>query len=114
MVFPGWAQAFDIDEVLEPHSVYAAHDLRGARYIIAHTTPSTWLCAPVTELALARVAAGDAELRDAFRHSSTGTVEKFTVHGPAVVDESLTLCGELTDDELPEAGLRIGWAVRCA
>lgn len=70
MVFTDWAQAFDIDEVLEPDSVFAAHDQRGARYIVAHTTPTTWLCAPVTDLALARVASGHAELRDAFRHSA--------------------------------------------
>jgi hypothetical protein len=76
------------------------------------------LCAPVSDRALACVRSGQAELRDAFTHSSTGAVDLVTVSTRPgrrpEIHESLRLCCELTDDELPKAGIRFRPAARCA
>jgi hypothetical protein len=106
--------AWEIDEVLMPDEVFAAHDDEGRRYLIAHTEASTWLCAPISERALACVASGQAELRAVFAHSSTGMVERLIVSGAAVCEETLVPCAELTDDELPRPGVRLCWQARCA
>jgi hypothetical protein len=116
----------EVDEVLARRGarleVFSAHDPDGSRYLVAHTRgqgrAGTWLCAPVTERALACVQSGRAELRDAFAHSATGAVERITIstrsgHRPEF-EESVRLCAELTDEELPQPGIRIGVAARCA
>jgi hypothetical protein len=114
----------EVDEVLmadgaEPQ-VVSAHTPGGERYLLAHTGgegwEGTWLCAVVTDRALDCVAAGRAEIRDAFAHSATGFVEQVTVAGArrGVVRGTLRLCGELTDDDLPERGIRLVRTARCA
>ena len=109
----GWPLALELDEVLLPDEVFAAHD-DFSRYLVVHDTSSSWLCAPISELALRCVASGRAELRSAFAHSLTGMVERFTVEGGAVCGESMIPCAELRDEDLPRPGARLGWEARCA
>jgi hypothetical protein len=111
MVSEWWA-GLEIDDVLAPGQVYAAHDGEG-RYLIAHTSAPTWLCAPISERALACVVSGRAELRSAFAHSLTGMVERLTVQS-SVCRESVVPCAQLGDEDLPPAGVRLGWQARCA
>ncbi len=113
-LFRGWRAPVEIDEVLLAEEVFSAHDQQGTRYVIAHTGAATWLCAPISERALACVSSGRAELRAVFAHSLTGMAERLTVSGAAVREESLVPCAELTDEVLPRPGLRLGWQARCA
>jgi hypothetical protein len=122
----GSGLALEVDDVLAITganlNVFSAHDPSGSRYLVAHTSgqgrAGTWLCAPVTERALACVQSGRAELRDVFAHSATGAVEKITVSTKSArrpkFHESLRLCTELTNEELPEPGVRLGLPARCA
>jgi hypothetical protein len=103
-----------IDDTLVTGEVFSAHDEQGSRYVIARTSVATWLCAPISELALSCLTSGRAELRAVFAHSRTGMVERLTVWGATVREESLVPCAELTDDVLPKAGLRLRERVRCA
>ena len=105
---------FEIDDVLMPDQVFAAHDHEGTRYVIAHTTAATWLCAPISDRALACVTSGRAELRAVFAHSLTGMVERFSAQGASAGDGSIIPCAELTDEVLPEPGVRLNWQARCA
>jgi hypothetical protein len=114
----------EVDEVLMAEGpqpqVVSAHTPAGERYLLAHTGGAgwtgTWLCAKVTDRALDCVAAGRADVRDAFAHSATGFVERVTIGtGRAgVLQETLRLCSELTDDELPRPGIRLASPARCA
>ncbi len=113
-LFQGGRTALEVDEVLMPEEVFSAHDDRGSRYLVAHTSAATWLAAPISERALACVASGRAELRAVFAHSNTGMVERFTVWGSMVCEESTVPCAELTDDVLPRPGVRLCWQARCA
>lgn len=112
-LFRSW-MAMDIDEVLMLGSVFSAHDWQGRRYLVARTGDNTWLCAPITERALECVASGRAELRSVFAHSATGMVEQLTVKGARVCHDELLACSELSDDDLPVAGLRIQEPACCA
>ncbi len=113
-VFRDWRTPMVIDEALMPGDVFSTHDENGARYLLAHTTASTWLCAPISERALECVRSGRAELRAVFAHSATGMVERLTVRQGAVCQESLVPCAQLTDDVLPRPGVRLCWQARCA
>lgn len=113
-LFNGWKMALQIDEALMEDDVFAAHDEQGTHYLLAHTAADTWLCAPLSERALECVASGQAELRAVFAHSSTGMVERLTVRGSVVCQESVVPGRELTDDELPRPGVRLCWQARCA
>lgn len=108
-----WWAGLEIDDVLAPGEVYVAHDSEG-RYLIAQTSAPTWLCAPISERALACVVSGRAELRSAFVHSLTGMVERLTVQSSSVCQDSVVPCAQLSDQELPPAGVRLGWHARCA
>jgi len=114
MMFRGWQSALEIDAELMPEDVFSAHDSLGTRFLLAHTAASTWLCAPITERALECVASGQAELRAVFAHSSTGMVERLTVHQGVVCEESLVPCASLNDNVLPRPGVRLCWQARCA
>jgi hypothetical protein len=60
-----------------------------------------WLCVPSSERAIQAVLTGRGSLRDAIRHSTTGTVDLVRVeHGRAVPDRCL-LCASLPDSLLP-------------
>jgi hypothetical protein len=118
--------ALEVDDVLARTGarvdVFSAHDPTGSRYLVAHTRgrgkAGTWLCAPVSERALACVCSGQADLRDAFVHSATGAVDLVTVSTrpgrQPQFQESLRLCCDLTEDELPKAGFRFRQPARCA
>jgi hypothetical protein len=99
--------SLDIDDVLVDDEVFSGHDQSGTRYLIVHTAGTTWLCAPVTDRALDCVASNRADIRDVLLHSATGLVERLTIHGSLVCQDSLKFCRELTDDELPQPGLRL-------
>jgi hypothetical protein len=113
-LFRGWQLGLEIDEVLMAEDVFSAHDEQGNRYLMAHTAASTWLCAPISKLALECVASGRSELRTVFAHSSTGMVDQLTVRGAAVIKQSIVPCAELDDDVLPRRGVRLCWRARCA
>jgi hypothetical protein len=122
----GSCLGLEVDDVLAARGaqpeVFSAHDPSGSHYLVAHTRgqgrAGTWLCAPVSERALACVQSGRAELRDVFAHSATGAVDRITVSARSgrrpKFQESLRLCAELTDEELPQPGIRLGLPARCA
>jgi len=112
-LFRGWPPAIELDEVLVPEEVFAAHDEYN-RYVIARTDTATWLCAPISDLALECVSTGRAELRSVFAHSLTGTIGRLTQRNGAAWTESTITCAELRDEDLPEAGVRLAWRARCA
>lgn len=103
----------EIDEVLATResmpSVLAGHDASGCRYLAvqAHrdARTETWLCAPISRLALHCVTEGRAAPVDALRHSVTGIVHRIIVgtDDRSSVTESVQLCRELDDEELAGA-----------
>lgn len=113
-IFPGWQSTMVLDDELMADGVYSAHDDQGRRYLLAHTAPATWLCAPISQRALDCVASGRAELRSVFVHSATGMVEQLTVRNGAVAAESIVPCALLGDDVLPGPDVRLCWQERCA
>jgi hypothetical protein len=102
----------EIDEVLEADLsfflIFVGHTPNGERYLVLHSVGDgrsmTWTCAPISERALACVRAGKADLRAAFAHSSTGTVDIVTVESDGHCTESLRLCHELGEADLPPLG----------
>jgi len=112
--FNGGQFDYEIERELMASDVFSARDRRGAHYLLAHTAASTWLCALVDPQVLSRIASGEAELRDAFAHTTTGLVERITVRDSVVCDESLLLYRELSEDELPRPGVRLCCPARAA
>jgi hypothetical protein len=106
---------FQLDEVLEEGPVFptlfAGHSLSGDRYLVRHADSAprlgTWLFASITEHALSCVREGRGELRAAFAHTATGAVELITVAPDGHYTESLKLCSELADEELPPSGTHL-------
>jgi hypothetical protein len=104
----------ELDQVLEPTSpgqrFFAGHSASGQRYVILQTSgddrAGTWTCAPITERALDFVVTGSAELRDAISHTATGTVDIITVAADGRCTESVRLCSELREEDLPPRGYR--------
>jgi hypothetical protein len=102
----------EVDEVLEPGAmlptVFAGHTPAGVRYLVLRAEGNgrteTWMCAPISERALACVRAGRADLRAAFTHTSTGTVDILSIQPDGHWTETLKLCRELVDEELPPVG----------
>jgi hypothetical protein len=104
----------EIDEVLDWHdgpSLFTGHDLSGRRYLAVQvaSTPAerSWLVAAISPVALRCVLAGRAELRDAFRHTPTGFVETFRMDRAGRVTQSVSLCADLSEDDLPQEGERL-------
>jgi hypothetical protein len=102
-----------VDEILERYDgprLFAGHDGWGQEWLGAeiHRTISRaeWLCAPQSALALDCVRCGRAEVRDALRHSASGTAVLVTLDAHTVADRTL-LCAELGDDVLPASGWRL-------
>jgi hypothetical protein len=103
----------EIDEILATRdtgpSLFAGHDTSGRQYLAVQARrderSSTWLCAPISQLALYCVREGRAAPIDAMRHSATGIVHRITVSidDPASDTESIQLCRELGDDDLAGA-----------
>jgi hypothetical protein len=108
----GFGFRIQLDEVLESGpkfpTLFAGHTPFGGRYLVRYAPrPATWLCAPITERALSCVREGRSELRAAFAHTATGAVEVITVGPDGRYTESLKLCSELSDEELPPSGTRL-------
>ena len=104
----------EIDEVLDwddGPSLFTGHDLSGRRYLAVQVTSTSterrWLLAAISQLALRYVLAGRAELRDAFRHTPTGFVETIRMDRSGRATQSVRLCADLSEDDLPEAGERL-------
>jgi hypothetical protein len=102
---------FDIELVVEAvivrddrgTRVCSAHDCTGQQWLIVKVSDEpddlAWLCVPVS--AIEAVLTGRGSLRDAIRHSATGTVDLVRVeHGRAVPDRCL-LCPSIPDYLLP-------------
>jgi len=105
----GSALQLEVDEVLESGptvpKLFAAHTRSGEHYLVAHASgedrTGTWMCAPISEFALAFVRNGRAEVRDAFAHSATGAVDIVTIAPDGRCTESVKMCNELRDADLP-------------
>jgi hypothetical protein len=105
----GSALQLEVDEVLESGptvpKLFAAHTRSGEHYLVAHASgedrTGTWMCAPISEFALAFVRNGRAEVRDAFAHSATGAVDIVTIAPDGHCTESVKMCNELRDADLP-------------
>jgi hypothetical protein len=98
-----------VDEVIEGRIgrpwLFAGHSPDGGRWLVAldHEGDHAlrWLCAPASDLAIGCLRSGRAQPADLFRHSRTGTVEIITIGVDGRMVESVRLCTELVDDELP-------------
>lgn len=112
---PGNSLQLEVDEVLESRQMlpvlFAGHTPHGERYLVRYSPcgiwTGTWMCAPITERALACVRTGQAELRAAFAHTATGTVEVVTMELDGTCTESLRLCHDLADADLPPVGIHL-------
>src|ERR1700736_4220509 len=103
----------EIDEILATRdsipSLLAGHDATGRQYLAvqAHRDErsATWLCAPISRLALHCVTEGRAAPVDALRHSVSGIVHRIVVDtdGLSSINESVQLCRELRDEDLADA-----------
>jgi hypothetical protein len=104
-----WCRDIELDAVLHDARpfVCSGHDEAGTRYLIAEVASCSWLCVPISELALLCVASGRSDVRAAFAHSPTGTVEQVTRHPAGRYLTHTRLCRDLLDAELPPPGLRI-------
>jgi hypothetical protein len=85
--------------------VCSAHDWTAQQWLIVKVRDEpehlAWLCAPVSERAMEAVLTGRGSLRDAIRHSATGTVDLVRVeHGQAVPDRCL-MCSSIPEYLLP-------------
>jgi hypothetical protein len=106
----------EADEVLEWEAdiptLFSGHSPDGERYLVRHAARSDhtviWVCAPISERALACVRTGRAEVRDAFTHTATGGVDILTLGPDGHCTESFKMCAELRDEDLPPAGSHLG------
>ena len=69
-----------------------------------------WICAPVSGRALSEVAAGRAAVRDALRHTVTGTVELVTTARGRAVPDSCLLCSQIPTALLPVGAVQVAAA----
>jgi hypothetical protein len=106
LCFLGFDLELVVDHILDPRDsmVRSAHDPEGERWLVVQVDDNpdrlAWVCAPASLRALREVASGRATLRDALRHSLTGTVEVVTVeHGRSVPDRCLC-CAAIPEDLL--------------
>jgi hypothetical protein len=85
--------------------LYAGHDAAGQGWLVAliddGRNARRWLCAPASDLAIGCVRSGRARPADLFRHSATGSVEMITAYSDGHISESVRLCAELDEKELP-------------
>jgi hypothetical protein len=66
-----------------------------------------WLCGPVSWRALSEVAGGRAAVRDALRHTVTGTVEVVTTARGRAVPDSCLLCSQIPTSLLPVGAAQV-------
>jgi hypothetical protein len=90
-------------------SLFTGRGPKGQRWLVAQIGESVkarrWLCAPASDLAIRCVLSGRAQPADLFRHSVTGTVEDLTIGADGRWFESIRLCAELGDSEVPSERL---------
>ena len=89
--------------------VCSAHDCTEQQWLIVNVSDEpddlAWLCVPVS--AIEAVLTGRGSLRDAIRHSATGTVDLVVVdHGQVVPDRCL-LCACIPEHLLPADDCRV-------
>jgi hypothetical protein len=104
----------EIDEILDwqgDPSLFTGHDTTGNHYLAVQVAGSSairsWLCAPISPVALRYLLDGRAQLRDAFRHTLTGVVAMVSIDRAGRVTESTRLSTDLPDDLLPAEGKRL-------
>jgi hypothetical protein len=101
-----------IDEILDKRvgsTVFSAQDPDGRDYLVFEETAASgtsWMCAPISPLALRCVRTGRANLRDPFRHTATGYVLAFRAGLEGDVATSIVLCNGIDDDLLPSCDER--------
>jgi hypothetical protein len=109
---------FDLEVTVETVLIHAdgpllctGRDFLGQRWLIYRSHSDgvrhTWLCSPVTDQALSRVATGQATPRDALRHSSTGVVEVVRYTSGEVMPDSCLRCDDIPESLLPSAELTV-------
>jgi hypothetical protein len=105
----------EVDEVLDPaepfSQLFAGHTPSGQRYLIVQTAGNEhagrWMCAPITERALACVVAGKADIRDVIAHTSTGEVDVIAVEADGRCVDFRKMSHEVCEDDLPASGRRL-------
>jgi hypothetical protein len=96
-----------VEDVLDRQvgsTVFSARDADGHDYLVLEQTAATrrdWVCAPISPLALRCVRSGRADIRDAFRHTTTGYVLVLSADRTGDVVTSIELCNGLSEDLLP-------------
>jgi hypothetical protein len=105
----GSSLPLDVDEVLVSRAgapqLFSGHNRDGEHWLVALIDEGLqyhrWLCAPASDVALECVRSGRAAPADVFRHSRTGMVEVITVGADGQFSESMRLCSDLSDDDVP-------------
>lgn len=111
--FFGFDLELFVDGALLGHNslVRSATSFQGEHWLIVQVDENpdhlVWVCAPISARALREVTLGRATMRDAVRHSMTGTVEVVTVdHGRAVPDRCFC-CDAIPEELLPASDRRV-------
>jgi hypothetical protein len=115
--FCGFNLDLFVEDVLSrgawPH-LCSARDASGRRWLIVQIddepTRLAWLCAQVSERALAAVVNGRAAPMDAVRHSLTGTVELVTIQDGRALPDRCLLCAEVGSHVAPAGESRVALA----
>jgi hypothetical protein len=108
LMFLGFDLQLVVDVVLtrqDGPEVCCARDFTGGQWLIVEIDDDpvhlAWLCAPISERAMAAVVSGRASPMDAVRHSQTGTVELVTVVEGRAMPERCLLCSSVPEDLRP-------------
>ncbi len=108
--FCGYELELVVDAVLDRQhgpTLWSASDATGGHWLILEAGHDghdpAWLCAPISLPALDAVRCGRATLRNAFRHSATGTVELVAIEGGRAVPDRCIRCQDVPEDLLPPA-----------
>jgi hypothetical protein len=107
----------DVDETFERYDgplLFAGHDFLGQGWLVMEVVRTvwkvSWLCAPQSQRALECVRSGQADVRDALRHSATGAVELVTLEKGQVIADRMLLCAQIGNDLLPLPGWHLSAA----
>jgi hypothetical protein len=103
---------FTVDDILlgsaENPTLLVGHSCDGQQWLVARSPRTSgnpedrcWLCAPASALAIDCVRTGRAMPADAFHHSLTGSVRVIRESANGRWTQSVRLCQELGEDELP-------------
>ena len=103
----------EVDEMLQCEVVlpllFAGHTPRGQHYLVLQVARDdhSWICAPISERGLTCVRTGQADLHAAFTHTATGAIDLVTVAADGQWTETLKLCRDLADEDLPPVGTHL-------